>query len=604
LILLPPILGGLAWWMVTGPLEMHNDLDEKGRHWLMVTIAAFMALSVVLVIFLNTQLDIQTLFIGRVQLIQSHAVYALWLGYGLIFTLARLEVAVAGRGMTVYAGIALVALLPLISILQNGFDRQRLDIVGGAEQNGHNFGWQFGHYQLRGAKAILEELKEGEPSLPNPNYPLEMEPDAIFYGGTDPGRFVPTYMIFSAKVRTDVFLITQNALADNTYMNVMRDLYGDQIWIPSSQDSNFAFKQYVEDVQAGRISAGAAVNVKDGRVSVQGVQGVMTINGILAKMIFEANKHKHAFYVEESYVINWMYPYMEPHGLIMKINKEPITISANSKVVKDDRAFWDWYTTRLLGNKKFLRDIVARKTFSKLRSAIAGIYTFRRLYAEAEYAFKQAIDLYPLSPEANFRLADIYMQQRKFKDARELVGELARLDPGNARVKDFLRQVSDLHTTDTRRQVLEAEFAKGSSNIEGAMELINIYRKLNLQQQFTALAMQVLNEPKIPPQVILQIGQIFANAKRMDLLQVALQKFLEREPKSAKVWIDLAAVFAVQNKTNESVQSLEQAVQIGGEAVRDIVRKDPRFNPVRSNTEFKKVVPDIQSNLNFSIPGI
>ena len=65
-------------------------------------------------------------------------------------------------------------------------------------------------------------------SLPTP-----METNAIFFGGTDPGRFVPTYMIYSAKVRPDIYLITQNALADNTYMNVMRDLYGDQIWIPT-----------------------------------------------------------------------------------------------------------------------------------------------------------------------------------------------------------------------------------------------------------------------------------------------------------------------------------------------------------------------------------
>ena len=42
-------------------------------------------------------------------------------------------------------------------------------------------------------------------------------------------------MIYSAKVRPDIYLITQNALADNTYMNVMRDLYGEQIWIPTGK---------------------------------------------------------------------------------------------------------------------------------------------------------------------------------------------------------------------------------------------------------------------------------------------------------------------------------------------------------------------------------
>ena len=121
-------------------------------------------------------------------------------------------------------GIIITLLLPLSLIWQNQYDERIINSTGGNEQNGHDFGWQFGNYQLRGVDAIKEELKPGEAPPPNPQYPPEMEPNAVFYGGTDPGRFVPTYMIYSAKVRSDVFLITQNALADNTYMNVMRDL--------------------------------------------------------------------------------------------------------------------------------------------------------------------------------------------------------------------------------------------------------------------------------------------------------------------------------------------------------------------------------------------
>ena len=119
-----------------------------------------------------------------------------------------------------------------------------------------------------------------------------LDKNAIFFGGTDPGRFVPTYMIYSAKVRPDIYLITQNALADNTYMNVMRDLYGEQIWIPTGKDSSNAFSQYINDVKAGKISAGADVTTENGKVQIQGVAGVMQINALLCKQIFENNKFK------------------------------------------------------------------------------------------------------------------------------------------------------------------------------------------------------------------------------------------------------------------------------------------------------------------------
>ena len=66
-----------------------------------------------------------------------------------------------------------------------------------------------------------------------------MTKDAILYGGTDPGRFCPTYMIFCESFtphhcqplqdqkfdRRDVYIITQNALADGTYLNYIRAHY-------------------------------------------------------------------------------------------------------------------------------------------------------------------------------------------------------------------------------------------------------------------------------------------------------------------------------------------------------------------------------------------
>src|SRR5439155_402987 len=68
-------------------------------------------------------------------------------------------------------------------------------------------------------------------------YP-EMARDTILFGGTDPGRFAPTYMIFCESFippskkpndpnfdRRDVYIITQNALADGTYLSYIRAHY-------------------------------------------------------------------------------------------------------------------------------------------------------------------------------------------------------------------------------------------------------------------------------------------------------------------------------------------------------------------------------------------
>ncbi len=644
-------------------------IDRKARTWLLTTLISFISLGIILVTFQNPELDIQTLFIGRVQFIQSHAVYCIWLGYGLLFALAFAETYLSGRlpqglgGKALWTGgllaayvaltgallffvsansvqsiwncffaliiasviaivlghrssariaaVGLALILPMALVLQNGYDKEQIKIVGGAEENGHDFGWQFGNYQLTGIDGISNDLKwaksEAEfqeiwKQYPTPGYPKEMETNAIYFGGTDPGRFVPTHLIYCMKVRPDVYLITQNALADNTYMNVMRDLYGDMIWIPSQQDSNFAFQKYVEDVQAGRIPAGADVQFENGRVSVQGVQGVMMINGILCRMIFEANKNTHAFYVEESYVIPWMYPYLEPHGLIMKINSEPLP-SLTQEMIGNDHKFWDWYTKRLLANPKFLRDVVARKTFSKLRGALAGIYAFRRNYPEAEYAFKQAIDLYPLSPEANFRLADIYMQQRRFSDARVLIQDFLKEDKDNTKVADFLKQIQETEKTDARRIELESVFSQGKGDLNNALELAETYRRLNLEGPFQGLTMNILNDTNIPANVYLNIAKMYADMKRIDLLETALQKYLAREPSNARVWVDYAAIQVARQQNPQAIDALKKAIETGGEPVRDVVRKDRRFDALRESPEFKAIVPSIQAGLPSSLPS-
>ncbi len=602
------VVAQFQWYLsflVLIPVLFFGKISRQSRHWLIVSLIMFFFLTFFFIIFQYPEPDVQTLFIGRVQYIQAHAIFAIWISYGLIFGLSWLESRGTGNRMFTYGAALAILLLPLIPIARNAYDDKFIRDVGGCEQNGHDFGWQFGHWQLQGAEAITNEISEDErASYPTPGYPPVMETNAIFFGGTDPGRFVPTYMIYSADVRSDVYLITQNALADNTYMNVMRDLYGDTIWIPSQQDSNIAFQQYVSDVQAGRIPAGAAVSIEGGRVSVQGVQGVMTINGILAKMIFDANKHKHAFYVEESYVIPWMYPYLEPHGLIMKINREPLD-QLSPEVVENDRKFWDWYKNRLTSNPKFHRDVVARKTFSKLRSAIAGLYASRRMYPESEYAFRQAISLYPLSPEANFRLADIFMQQFRFSDARQLIEDFLLEDPDNSKVASFLEQIRAMEQADNRRRELEAQLQSGA-DINVALELATIYRQMNLNQLFENLTQRILAQGNMPPAVILQIAQMYGEANRIDLYINTLKLYVEKEPANPRVWLDLSAAQAARNQTNEAIAALRRAVELGGEAVRDLARKDERFNNLRNLPAFKALVPQIQQpgNLPINLPGL
>jgi tetratricopeptide (TPR) repeat protein len=167
-------------------------------------------------------------------------------------------------GMPIFANLILVA-LPIIFLLALLAYRTRgpvtillvlfavTPLCSGlahwyiCEQRNHWFGYWYGHdmftppfldngqlsYDNARRAGLMKDPKEGRLIYP------EMARDAILFGGTDPGRFNPTYMIFCESFiphycqpkqdqkfdRRDVYLITQNALADGTYLDYLRAQY-------------------------------------------------------------------------------------------------------------------------------------------------------------------------------------------------------------------------------------------------------------------------------------------------------------------------------------------------------------------------------------------
>ena len=116
-----------------------------------------------------------------------------------------------------------------------------------SEQRNHWFGYWFGHDMFTPPFVAPDgqfsyDAKLREQAIKGTNgdlvYP-EMTKDTILFGGTDPGRFCPTYAIFCDSFiphdcqpaqdqnfdRRDVYLITQNALADGTYLDYLRAQY-------------------------------------------------------------------------------------------------------------------------------------------------------------------------------------------------------------------------------------------------------------------------------------------------------------------------------------------------------------------------------------------
>jgi len=595
----------ILWWTRWRP---------TARAWMVFVWAAFLFTSLGLLTIINPKLDRQEQEITIKFFAPAHGFYAMLIGYGIavMFSFIAWRLKKPATPLIVMACLGILA-LPRITYVKN-WELCAL--------RGHDFGYLFGYYMFK----------------PGGGYP-DMEKDAVLYGGTDPGRFVPTYMIFcESRVppkdrfhdqtfdRSDVYIITQNALADTTYMSYIRDHYDftrplnnsfiqrllhrdttypvEPIYIPSPQDSTTAFHKYIQGIQSGAIPPSADVKIENGRVSVQGVGGVMAINGILAQWIFERNKEKHAFYIEESYVIPWMYPYLRPFGVIMKIEKDPVpTPQANpalwSEIISRDRSYWNNLCSNFLSRKEFVRNMDAKKSFSKMRSAIAGLYVSRGLHAEAEFAFKQSRDLCPESPEANFRLADLYMQQHRYPEAVAIIKNYLEIDIYNNSAKGFLNNILNVQKDDLRRQDIEKKMKKeGGGDINIALELAGLYQRLNMEGEFQGITRSILSNSNLPPNVCMSIIQLYSQGRRWDLLEVAMKRYLELDPNNFRARIDCGFVQMLLGRQSDAIATMKKAVEIGGEAARAILRQDQRFAQLIQTPELQAIVAPAQQSLN------
>ncbi|HLX71379.1 MAG TPA: hypothetical protein VKV04_17270 [Verrucomicrobiae bacterium] len=293
-------------------------------------------------------------------------------------------------------------------------------------------------------------------------------PGSIYFGGTDPGRFVVTAMQKSQVKGDPFFTLTQNAMADGTYLDYLRSMYDGRIYTPTAEDSQRCFQEYMADAeqrqQKNQLKPGEIVTRDaNGHVQVSGQVSVMEINGLICKVIVDKNPDRE-FYIEESFPLDWMYPYLEPHGIIFKLNHQPVS-SISDDIIQSDHDCWTKYANQMIGgwlhddtsvkticefaekvflnkhfgsygaDRRFIENADANKTFSKERSSIGGLYVWRAQHATgldekqrmtdaADFAFRQAFALCPYSPEAVYRYSQLLVDENRGNDAY-LIAETA-----------------------------------------------------------------------------------------------------------------------------------------------------------------------------------
>ena len=160
----------------------------------------------------------------------------------------------------------------------------------------------------------------------------------LFYRRAHGGTIIPALQN-SEGSGDPCFTLGQGALIDESYRYYLRSMYGGKMYIPMEEDVQKCFQDYTPD---------ALLRFRQKKLQPEDIQH---IDRLIAKVVFDKNPG-HEFYFEEAWLVEWMYPYLEPHGLILKINQQPLS-GLSDDTVTQDHDFWvkqlqpmigDWLT--------------------------------------------------------------------------------------------------------------------------------------------------------------------------------------------------------------------------------------------------------------------
>ena len=294
---------------------------------------------------------------------------------------------------------------------------------------------------------------------------------SIYFGGTPAGHFIIAALQKSHVRAEPFFTLTQGGLPDAGYLDYLRGMYGAKIYTPTEEDWKKVYQNYTQDATERRsrnqLKPGEEVTVgADGKIQVSGPTARIEVKALLAKIIFDKNPDRE-FYFEESIPLDWMYPYLEPHGMVFKINRQPLP-ELSGEIVKQDHDYWrtlvrpmigDWLAddtsveqvaafakktfgkhdfNGFMGDRRFVQNAYSQKMFSKLRSSLAGHYAARlqhatgaaekkRMAREADFAFRQAWALCPDYTEVVLRYVALLMEQKRVADALMVADTAAQM---------------------------------------------------------------------------------------------------------------------------------------------------------------------------------
>jgi Tfp pilus assembly protein PilF len=549
------------------------------RAWIQVTAFGFLLAGFLQPAFDKAGADEAAWLLQMPYLGYSHAFFVLLAGMGTGLALQRFG---KKPGIALGVASALAVVLGAFSFRQN---------FSFCSQRNHWFGWMYGRDML-----------------------ADLPKDAFVFGGTDPGRFVPTYMILSESFekpkhkrdpsfdRRDLYIITQNALADAFYNQYIRNHYSAERpqprgWVDRwlGRDKHYPAAHLIlprqEDIMA--LYQGAIERRQKDPGAPDPNADPTVLNSMVAEWIWQRNKDQRPFFVEESFPMEWSYPNAVPHGLCYEIKRDPVP-TLSPEQVQADMEFWRQYIAKLKADAGFVDDIDAQRSFSKLRNTGGNIYKWRNLAGPAEQAYRQALELWPGNTETLNNFSDLLLRQGRSAELRDILAGAVKADPNNGLLVILLRNCERKIQLQGEIAALEQQKAANPKDPALVQQLLGKYSEEGNIPAADRLLGEAAATFSTNAEILRDAVNYFALQNRVPQALEYGRKLERVTPEDPEVKYGIAKFVMLTGNRAEFYRMLGESVKYGGLPMRERIASEPMFQQIQGEPEFQKLVRPAQ----------
>ncbi len=408
-----------------------------------------------------------------------------------------------------------------------------------------------------------------------------MPSNTLFVCGTDITYLLGVYATGVRGVRADVRLINQNMLADTTYVESLRGIYDDGLWLPSVADIRGALQREMQRLSAQRMAAREALADDDNgtHLRIRGRESVARINVLLLDALCRSNAMT-PLAVEEGYDTTALYERMTPRG--------PLFWYAGDVTQRMDGATaLAWWEKLARGSAGWPRDAewqAVRRVLARACATQASYFWQHDDEHTATQAYHLAMSVDAQEPEAYVRYAATLLEQSRYADAARVAAALRTQLPHEPAALALAQRCDDAYAH--AREL--AEVHERLRAMPGG-DLSNLLRQVELQdllgQRAAAHSNAAVLVTMAHERVDILEGLVayYNRHGDADALERCLALLTRAQPQEFRHWVSRAAVAFARGAPEDGVACLRQAAALDKLRVRRMLTAQDLLPELRAS---------------------